>query len=77
MNVERKWWFKGGVGALSLISAIGLFYYWGQWPTGLRSISGWLIFLFCLLGLERAFAGLFGVAAIILTSASPGAGQKR
>ena len=32
MNVERKWWFKGGVGALSLISAIGLFYYWGNGP---------------------------------------------
>jgi hypothetical protein len=77
MNIERSWWFKVGVGGLTVISAIALFYSSGQWPIGLHSISGWLILLFCLLGLQRMYAGLFGVTAIILAPASRGIGQKR
>ncbi len=76
MNIERQWWFKCGVGILTLISAIALFYYWGRWPIGLRSISGWLIFFFCLLGLQRVFTGIFGVVAITLMPAPPEAGQR-
>jgi hypothetical protein len=77
MNIERSWLFKVGVGGLTVISAIALFYSWGQWPIGLHSISGWLIFFFCLLGLQHMYAGLFGVTAIILAPASSGIGQKR
>jgi len=77
MNIESTWWFKGGVVTLTLISAIGLFYYAGQWPIGPRSIPGSLVFFFCLLGLQRAYAGLFGVAAIIFMPASRGPDQKR
>jgi hypothetical protein len=46
MNIERTWWFKGGVGALTVISATALFYYWGQWPIGQRSICRMVDFLF-------------------------------
>jgi hypothetical protein len=77
VNIERTWWFKSGVGAFTLISAIALFYFQGQWPIGPRSFSGCLIFLFCLLGLGRMYAGLFGVVAIMLTPPSHGANQKR
>jgi hypothetical protein len=77
MNIERSWWFKVGVGGLTVISAIALFYSWGQWSIGLHSISGWLIFFFCLLGLQHMYVGLFGVTAIILAPASRGIGQKR
>ena len=77
MNIERTWWFKSAAGALTLISAIALFYYSGEWPRDSHSISGWLVFFFCLLGLQRAHAGFFGVAAIIFMPASHGADQKR
>ena len=77
MNIERTWWFKGGVGALTLISAIALFHSWGEWPIGQRSFTGWLIFFFCLLGLERMYAGIFGSVAIILMPPSHGMNQKR
>lgn len=77
MNIERTWWFKSGVGALTVISAIALSYYAGKWPIGPRSIPGWLVFFFCLLGLQRAYAGLFGVAAIVFLPVSPSTDQKR
>jgi hypothetical protein len=77
VNIESKWWVKGGVVTLTLISAIALFYYAGQWPIGPRSIPGWLVYFFCLLGLQRAYAGLFGVVAIIFMPVSPGVDQKR
>ncbi len=77
MNVERTWWFKGGVGALTAFSAITLFYYAGGWPFGPRSIPGWLVFFFCLIGLQRAYAGLFGVVSIIFMPVSPGVDQNR
>jgi hypothetical protein len=76
MNIERTWWFRGVVGALTVISAIALFYCWGQWPIGLRSFSGWLIF-FCLVGLQRVYAGPFGVTTIIVRPSSQGTDQKR
>jgi len=27
MNIERTWWFKGGVGVLTVLSAVALFYF--------------------------------------------------
>jgi hypothetical protein len=75
MNIERTWWFKWGVWALTVISVNALMYYAGQWPPDSHAVSGWLVFFFCLLGLQRAYAGLFGVAAIIFMPASHGAGK--
>lgn len=77
MNVERTWWFTGSVGALTVLSAIGLFYYAGAWPFGPRSIPSLLVFFFCLVGLQRAYAGLFGVVSIIFMPVSEGIDQKR
>jgi hypothetical protein len=77
MNIERTWWFRVGVPILTLASAFGLFYYAGSWPFGPRSIAGVLVFFFCLLGLQRLYEGLFGVAAIILIRKPPDANEKR
>jgi hypothetical protein len=77
MNIERKWWFRGAVGVFTMISSVALFYYAGQWPIGPRSISGWLVFFFCLLGLQRAYTGLFGVATIIFMPVALSPDQKR
>lgn len=49
------YWFKLGVGVVTLISATALLYYAGHWPIGTRSIAGWLVFFFCLLGPGRAW----------------------
>jgi hypothetical protein len=77
MNIERTWWFKGGVGVLTVLSAVALFYFAGRWPVGPSSISGWLVFFFCLVGLQRAYAGLFGVVSIIFMPVSPGGEKTR
>lgn len=77
MNIERTWWFRSATLIVTFASAFGLSYYAGCWPFGPRSIAGWLVFFFCLLGLQRAYPGLFGVAAIILMRKPPGANEAR
>ena len=66
MNIERKWWFKAGVGALTFATAFGLFYLAGQWLFGGRSVCSVVIFFFCLVGLQRLYDGVFGVVAILV-----------
>jgi hypothetical protein len=76
MNVEQTWWFRAGVSALTTVSAVGLFYWAGQWPFGSRSIAAGVTFFFCLAGLERFYATVLGIAAIYLTPDLSGAGPK-
>jgi hypothetical protein len=76
MDIEKTGWFRAGVSALTIASAVGLFYWAGVWPFGSRSIAAGVIFFFCLVGLQRFFAGVLGIAAIYLTPGLPGAAPK-
>jgi hypothetical protein len=70
MNIEKRKWFKAGVGALTFATAFGLFYLEGQWPFGGRSVWSVIIFFFCLVGLQRLYDGIFGVVAILIAPAA-------
>jgi hypothetical protein len=65
MDIERTWWFRGGVMLLTIVSAEALFFFAGMWPASPHSFSRWVAFFFCVAGLQRTYAGLFGMAAII------------
>jgi hypothetical protein len=67
---ERTWWFKWGVFAVSLGTALGLFYMAG-WPFGGRSVWGTVILFFCWSGLDRLCAGIFGIVGILVAPAAP------
>ena len=71
MNIERTWWFKTGVSALTFATGYGLFYVAGMVPFAGRSLWSALIFLFCLLGLQRLYAGVFGIVGILVAPAAP------
>jgi hypothetical protein len=62
-NVERTWWFRSGVGALTLLSAIVLFEFAGF---GIHSVFTALIAFLCLLGLERLYSGLLGLLLLLV-----------
>jgi len=71
LNIERKKWFKAGVGALTFASAYGLFYLAGQWPFGGRSLWSVVIFFFCLVGLQRLYDGIVGIVVFLVASSAP------
>jgi hypothetical protein len=50
---------------LTIVSAQALFVFAGMWPAGAHSFARWVAFFFCIAGLQRAYAGIFAVAAII------------
>ena len=56
--IEQKWWFRGTVGVLTLLSGIGLFAAAGL---GIHTVVSALIAFLCLMGLERLFSGLLGI----------------
>jgi hypothetical protein len=74
MNIERKKWFKAGVAVLTFATAFGLFHLAGQWPFGGRSLWSVVIFLFCLVGLQRLYDGIIG-ACFISSHAFRGASE--
>jgi len=59
----QSWWFRGSVGVLTLVSGIALFTVSGL---GIHSIASVLVAFLCLLGLERLFSGLLGIAIVLL-----------
>jgi uncharacterized membrane protein YczE len=56
-------WFRIGVGVLTLISGIVLFTASGL---GIHSFTSVVIAFLCLLGLERLYSGLLGIAMVLL-----------
>jgi hypothetical protein len=64
-RLEQKAWFRGGVAALTLLSGIGLFAVAGL---AIHSVVSALIAFLCLLGLERLYSGLLGMAIVLLRS---------
>ena len=66
MNVENTRWFRLVVLMIAFGTAWWLSALVGVWPTGPQSISSALLFLFCLLGVERLCGTLLGIAAIAL-----------
>ena len=63
--IEQKWWFRGTVGVLTLLSGIGLFAAAGL---GIHTIVSALIAFLCLMGLERLFSGLLGMIIFLVRS---------
>ena len=59
---QQKWWFRGSVGTLTLLSGIALFAFA---DLKIHSLTSVLITFLCLAGLERIYSGL--LAIIILT----------
>jgi hypothetical protein len=70
MNIERTWWFKSGLSAMAIGTALGLFYMAG-WSWGGRSVWGAVILLFCMVGLKGFYAGIFGIVGILVTPSAP------
>ena len=70
MNIERTWWFKWGVYAVSFGTALGLFYMAG-WSFGGHSLWATAILLFCLVGLQRFYAAVFGSVGILVAPVAP------
>jgi hypothetical protein len=66
--VEQKWWFRGTVGTLTLLSGIGLFAAAGL---GIQTFVSALIAFLCLMGLERLFSGLLGMIVFLVRSRRP------
>jgi len=64
-SVEQKWWFRGTVGVLTLLSGIGLFAAAGL---GIHTFVSALIAFLCLMGLERLFSGLLGIIVVLVRS---------
>jgi uncharacterized membrane protein HdeD (DUF308 family) len=56
-------WFRFCVGVLTLISGIALFSVSGL---GIHSLASVVIAFLCLLGLERLYSGLLGLAMVLL-----------
>jgi len=63
--IEQKWWFRGTVGVLTLLSGIGLFAAAGL---GIHTFVSALIAFLCLMGLERLFSGLLGMIIFLVGS---------
>ena len=63
--IEQKWWFRGTVGVLTLLSGIGLFAAAGL---GIHTLVSALIAFLCLMGLERLFSGLLGMIVSLVRS---------
>jgi hypothetical protein len=59
----QSWWFRGGVGMLTLVSGIALFTVSGL---GIHSLASVLVAFLCLLGLERLYSGLLGIVIVLL-----------
>ena len=66
--VEQTRWFRGTVGALTLLSGIGLFAAAGM---GIHTVVSALIAFLCLLGLERLFSGLLAIIVMLVRSRRP------
>jgi hypothetical protein len=64
MNIERAWWFRAVVLALTLATAWWLTRLVGLWPNGPRSIPSALMLLVCVMGLERLYATGLGLIAV-------------
>lgn len=64
MNVERTRWFRLVVGIIALGTVWWLSALVGVWPNGPRSISSALLLLFCLVGAERLYSTVLGIAAM-------------
>lgn len=63
--IEQKWWFRGTVGVLTLLSGIALFAAAGL---GIHTFVSALIAFLCLMGLERLFSGLLGMIIFLVRS---------
>ena len=75
-DIEKTGWFKGTVLALAFLTAFGLCNFAGLWPSGPRSISAAAIYFFSLLGLQRLYAGIFGVLVIMLRNGHAKGGRR-
>jgi uncharacterized membrane protein len=75
MDMERTWWFQLIVIALALVTTLMLFRFDGHWPYGSRSMAGGVIFVLCMLALQRLYAGLLAVGAIWLKPQGSGPTQ--
>ena len=67
MNVERRRWFRGVVGALALVSAWWLSAFAGLWPHGPRTVAAVIVLFFCLSALDRLYSGMLGMIAVLAT----------
>jgi hypothetical protein len=68
MKVQRFSWFRFLVFACASGTVWWLSTLVGIWPNGPQSISAALVFLLCLLGAERLYSALLGIAAYFLWS---------
>ena len=75
-DIERTGWFKGIVLVLAFLTTFGFCYFADLWPHGHRSISAFTIVFFAVLGLQRLFAGILGVLAIMLRKAPTEGGRR-
>jgi hypothetical protein len=75
MKAESKWWVKVGVPALAILSAVGLFRIAGILP--FASVAAWVVFLICAFGLERMFAILVDLVAVIVNAKSRQLARRR
>lgn len=66
--VEQKLWFRGAVGALTLLSGIGLFAVAGL---AIHTFASALIAFLCLLGLERLFSFSLGMIVALVRARRP------
>jgi hypothetical protein len=64
-SVELKWWFRGTVGVLTLLSGIALFAVAGL---AIHTFVSALIAFLCLMGLERLFSFLLGMIVVLVRS---------
>jgi hypothetical protein len=62
---EQKWWFRGGVGLLTLASGIALFTFA---DLRIHSLTSVLIAFLSLAGLERLYSGLLAILVVLVRS---------
>ena len=62
-KIEQKWWFRGSVGVLTLLSGIVLFAFA---DLRIHSATSVLIAFLCLVGLERLYSGLIAIIVVLL-----------
>jgi hypothetical protein len=74
MLVERSRWFRVVVTSLALVSVWFLSAMAGVWPHGPRNIAAVVVVFFCLLGLDRLYAGLLGMIAVLVEKPAGPAG---
>jgi uncharacterized membrane protein len=64
MDMEKTWWFRSIVIALALVTTLVLFRFDGHWPYGSHGMAGGIIFVLCMLALQRLYAGVLAMGLI-------------